>query len=204
MEQAGVHLKGGAKRMIIISSPSADVPMFVIGSMTSLLPTRLWMTPPSGKLWYNGCGAAQNIIPASSGAVKAVGKVIPELNRKLIGIAFCVSTHPQVHLNQYSASFLSATTFEMSYSFEESIDDKQKKATKKEQALFFFKFSPDGTAGFAKQSPALPLRDTSTRCLLRYRKASAMTNIASVICTDLYPRGKIYDGKKMKMVNFNN
>uniref|UniRef100_A0A8C7GC66 Glyceraldehyde-3-phosphate dehydrogenase n=1 Tax=Oncorhynchus kisutch TaxID=8019 RepID=A0A8C7GC66_ONCKI len=105
IDKASAHLQGGAKR-VIISAPSADAPMFVMGvnhekydnslkvvrSSVHSFTTQKTVDGPSGKLWRDGRGASQNIIPASTGAAKAVGKVIPELNGKLTGMAFRVPT----------------------------------------------------------------------------------------------------------------
>lgn len=66
---------------------------------------------PSAKDWRGGRGAAQNIIPSSTGAAKAVGKVIPSLNGKLTGMSFRVPT-ADVSVVDLTVNLKTPTTYE--------------------------------------------------------------------------------------------
>ena len=133
IDTAKAHITGGAKK-VIISAPSADAPMFVMGvnhsaakasdlvvsnascTTNCLAPlakvindnfgiveglmttvhattsTQMVADGPSRKDWRGGRAASVNIIPSSTGAAKAVGQVIPELNGKLTGMSMRVPT----------------------------------------------------------------------------------------------------------------
>ena len=133
METANYHIQAGAKK-VVISAPSKDAPMFVIGvnhkdikatdtivsnascTTNCLAPmakiiddnfgieealmttihaataSQLTVDGPSRKNYRIGRSAMNNIIPTTTGAAKAVGKVIPKLDGKLTGMAFRVPT----------------------------------------------------------------------------------------------------------------
>merc|ERR1712008_342044 len=107
-EKASAHLQGGAKKVI------NDNFGILEGLMTTIHATTAPQKPvdgPSGKDWRGGRGAAQNIIPSSTGAAKAVGKVIPELNGKLTGMAFRVPT-PDVSVVDLTVRLAKETSYE--------------------------------------------------------------------------------------------
>ena len=133
VEKANAHIEAGAKK-VVISAPSKDAPMFVMGvnddSLTkehtivsnascttnclavmakiiqdnfgikeglmttvhAATSTQLTVDGPSKKNYRLGRSAINNIIPTTTGAAIAVGKVIPELDGKLTGMAFRVPT----------------------------------------------------------------------------------------------------------------
>ncbi len=66
---------------------------------------------PSNKDWRGGRGILENIIPSSTGAAKAVGKVIPELNKKLTGMSFRVPTS-DVSVVDLTVELNTETTYE--------------------------------------------------------------------------------------------
>ncbi len=152
MDKAGLHLQAGAKK-VVISSPSDDIPMFVMGvnhekittndtilsnascTTNCLAPiakilndefgiveglmttvhaataSQLVVDGASKKDFRGGRSALNNIIPASTGAAKAVAKVIPELEGKLTGMAFRIPT-PNVSVVDLTVKLAKPTTYD--------------------------------------------------------------------------------------------
>ncbi len=73
--------------------------------------TQKTVDSPSAKDWRGGRGASQNIIPSSTGAAKAVGRVIPSLNGLLTGMAFRVPT-PNVSVVDLTVNLKTAASYE--------------------------------------------------------------------------------------------
>ncbi len=152
LEKAGAHIEAGAKK-VIISAPSKDAPMFVMGvnnetydpsmniisnascttnclaplakvindnfgikdglmtTVHSITATQKTVDGSSKKDWRGGRAASYNIIPSSTGAAKAVGKVIPSLNGKLTGMSFRVPTI-DVSVVDLTCNLAKPTTYE--------------------------------------------------------------------------------------------
>ncbi|OZA81673.1 MAG: type I glyceraldehyde-3-phosphate dehydrogenase [Halothiobacillus sp. 39-53-45] len=114
-ETCQAHINAGAKKVIQSAPSKDDTPMFVYGvnhekyagetivsaasckrglmtTVHAATATQKTVDGPSSKDWRGGRGILENIIPSSTGAAKAVGVVLPELNGKLTGMAFRVPT----------------------------------------------------------------------------------------------------------------
>ena len=93
-----IHDKWGIKRGLMTTVHAATA-------------TQKTVDGPSNKDWRGGRGILENIIPSSTGAAKAVGVVIPELNKKLTGMAFRVPT-PNVSVVDLTVELNKAATYE--------------------------------------------------------------------------------------------
>lgn len=152
LEGAQKHITGGAKK-VIITAPSSDAPMFVVGvndkeytadlnivsnascttnclaplakvindnfgidaglmtTIHSITATQKTVDGPSHKDWRGGRTASGNIIPSSTGAAKAVGKVLPALAGKLTGMSMRVPT-VDVSVVDLTVNLKTPTTYE--------------------------------------------------------------------------------------------